>query len=118
MAELRLPPATTGDSPISFDQADERVRLEYEITPPPPARSSTVAHPPIPRHKLPNSPQILDFIPADTRRRLKDLVLRSHNPRKTLELFRSRTPRDLSGVSRMSHLPGLFPHPLPLWFLR
>jgi hypothetical protein len=96
MVELRLPPTPTGDLPDPGDPSHERVSNEELTIHPLP---TTPATPTLPANRLPPRTIATDVIPPDTRRKLRDLVLKSSDPRKALEAFRSRMPRNLLGAT-------------------
>jgi hypothetical protein len=75
----------TGDSPaITTDLVTENESIQcnpYEQAP-------DTSQPPCPPH--PHRP--IDLIPTEVRNRLREIVLKNRDPRKTLQIFQSRIP--------------------------
>jgi hypothetical protein len=98
--------AMKGDLPDPDDPTPKNVELVSEIPSRPQMIRTTLAQIQIP-HPIPSDhPQTPDFIPHDMRRRVQDLILKSKDPKRALEIFRSRTPRSLLEYGKTSmHLP-------------
>jgi hypothetical protein len=82
---VRLPSPPKGDRPDPSDPAKEREKFQSEIPNQAPINQSNPPHPQIPRKKPIDRTGTSDFIPTDTRRKLKDLILKSKDPRRALD---------------------------------
>ncbi|XP_051199006.1 uncharacterized protein [Lolium perenne] len=101
MAELRLPQTPDDDLHILADPDRERV-VPARVIPSPVYAQPTQTVRDADKYQ---HPQIPDVIPPDVRRKLRDLVMKSKDPRKSLEIFRSRKPTNLFDFGKSSPNP-------------
>lgn len=100
-----LPPPATGNPPEIPEPVEENERIaSIPYRPEPTTTAAAHANKSSPIHR----PD--DFIPTDLRNRLREIVLKTRDPRKTLRIFQSRTPLSLAPAIAGAVKP---PHPLP-----
>jgi hypothetical protein len=100
MVELRLPLTPDGDprDPANRTHVRERFVRENHARDPADVTPTQIPHPTI-------QGRIPDFIPVDTRRKLRELILSSKNFWKTLQIFRSRSPRSVFDFGKADSHP-------------